>query len=67
MAVFQSKYRELSFYVNGERHTFSNGILSTDDVEVVAALNSITDVVKVETDETELKSARKSSSRTSAK
>lgn len=48
MAVFQSKYRELSFYVNGEKHSFSNGSFSTDNVEIIAVLDTLTDAVRVD-------------------
>ena len=48
MAVFQSKYRELSFYVNGEKHSFSNGSFSTDSVEIIAVLDTLTDAVRVD-------------------
>lgn len=51
MAVFQSKYRELSFYVAGERHTFSSGTFSTDDAEVIAVLETMTDAIQIETGE----------------
>ncbi|WP_314587917.1 hypothetical protein [Paenibacillus terrigena] len=47
MAVFQSKYRELSFYVNGERHSFSSGSFSTDDAEVIAVLEALVDAKRV--------------------
>ncbi|KKO54505.1 hypothetical protein [Paenibacillus sp. DMB20] len=48
MAVFQSKYRELSFYVDGERHAFSSGTLSTDDVEVIAVLDTMADAKRID-------------------
>ncbi|MFW5434350.1 hypothetical protein [Paenibacillus apiarius] len=48
MAVFQSKYRELSFYVNGEKHSFSSGSLSTDDTEIIAVLETLTDAKRID-------------------
>ncbi|MFL1672193.1 hypothetical protein [Paenibacillus dendritiformis] len=48
MAVFQSKYRELSFYVNGEKHSFSSGSYSTDDAKVVAVLETLTDAKRID-------------------
>lgn len=51
MAVFQSKYRELSFYVAGEKHSFSSGSYSTDDMKVIAVLETLADAKR--TDEVE--------------
>ena len=51
MAVFHSKYRELSFYAKGERHSFSSGVFSTDDAEIIAVLDTLTDAQKVKTEE----------------
>lgn len=48
MAVFQSKYRELSFYVAGERFSFSSGTFSTDDAEVIAVLETMTDAKRID-------------------
>lgn len=56
MAVFQSKYRELSFYVNGERYAFSSGTFSTEDAEVIAVLETMADAERIkETKEPEEK------------
>lgn len=52
MAVFQSKYRELSFYVNGAEYKFASGTFATDDSEVIAVLEQITDAQRVDTEET---------------
>lgn len=52
MAVFQSKYRELSFYVNGANYKFSSGTFATEDAEVIAVLEKITDAKRVDTAET---------------
>ncbi|MDR9852898.1 hypothetical protein RJP21_04690 [Paenibacillus sp. VCA1] len=48
MAVFQSKYRELSFYVAGERYSFSSGTFSTDDAEVIAVLDTMADAKRID-------------------
>lgn len=53
MAVFQSKYRELSFYVGGERYAFSSGTFSTDDAEVIAVLETMTDAKRIDEPKTE--------------
>lgn len=50
MAVFQSKYRELSFYVDGSRHSFSSGTLATDDERVIAVLKTMPDVARIESE-----------------
>lgn len=55
MAVFQSKYRELSFYVNGAGHKFASGTLATEDAEVIAVLEQITDAKRVDVTEKETK------------
>ncbi|WP_068616586.1 hypothetical protein [Paenibacillus tuaregi] len=51
MAVFQSKYRELAFYVDGQRYAFSSGTFSTDDAEVIAVLETMTDATRIDADE----------------
>ena len=48
MAVFQSKYRELAFYVDGRKHKFSNGEFTTDDEKVIAVLTKVRDAVRVD-------------------
>lgn len=53
MAVFQSKYRELSFYVAGEKHSFSSGSYSTDDTKVIAVLETLTDAKRIDEPEPE--------------
>jgi len=65
MAVFQSKYRELSFYVNGVKHSFASGSFSTDDEEVIAVLETLTDAVRVDeqSEEIEMKPEDKPKSR----
>ncbi|AWB45280.1 hypothetical protein DCC85_14295 [Paenibacillus sp. CAA11] len=51
MAVFHSKYRELAFYVDGVRHSFSSGTYSTEDAKVVAVLEQMKDVTKEHAEE----------------
>ncbi|MBG9736536.1 hypothetical protein [Paenibacillus alvei] len=60
MAVFQSKYRELSFYVNGEKHSFSCGSYSTDDTKVIAVLETLTDATRIDESEPEAPKAEQS-------
>ncbi|WP_018755196.1 hypothetical protein [Paenibacillus terrigena] len=48
MAVFHSKYRELSFYVAGVKHSFSSGSFSTDDDEIIAVLDTMLDVKRID-------------------
>lgn len=48
MAVFHSKYRELSFYVNGEKHSFASGTYSTDDTKVIAVLETLADAKRID-------------------
>lgn len=55
MAVFQSKYRELSFYVNGAEYKFASGTFATEDAEVIAVLEQITDAKRVDVTEKETK------------
>lgn len=53
MAVFQSKYRELAFYVKGRAFAFSGGRFATDDEDVIAVLETLTDAVRIDTPELE--------------
>ncbi len=48
MAVFKSKYRELSFYVDGELLSFSGGSFSTNDKKVIAVLETLKDVKRLD-------------------
>jgi hypothetical protein len=48
MAVYKSKYRELTFYVDGELHAFSSGSFSTTDEKVIAVLDGLTDATRVD-------------------
>lgn len=46
MALYKSKYMELSFYVGKERKQFSNGEYRTGDKKEIEALDSLIDVIK---------------------
>lgn len=48
MAVFRSKYRELSFNVGEEVHRFQDGIYKTDDPKVIAVIDKLRNVVRVD-------------------
>lgn len=71
MAVFQSKYRELAFYVDGRKYKFSNGEFSSNDAKVIAVLAKAKDVKcvdsNVETKEPEVKEAAKPEPKPAAK
>lgn len=47
MAKYNSHYKELSFYVEGERKQFVNGVFNTEDKETCAVLDKLADVTKV--------------------
>lgn len=47
MAKFESRYRSLSFYVDGERYEFRDGFFETDDPKVSFALSQLTDANRV--------------------
>ena len=46
MAIYTSKYSELSFYAGGKLKSFSNGIYITEDKEEIDVLDTLTDAVK---------------------
>jgi hypothetical protein len=48
MAVYESRFKELGFYVNGKFHTFKNGRYVTDDKSVMAVLDKLADVKRVD-------------------
>lgn len=49
MATYESpRYKELGFYVEGAFRKFSGGFYYTEDAAEIAALDAITDVVRVE-------------------
>lgn len=48
MAKYESHYKSLGFYVNGELKRFNNGIFTTDDKDAIAVLDEITDATRVD-------------------
>lgn len=52
MAKYESHYRSLGFYVNGELKRFNNGTYTTEDADEITVLDAITDVTCVEDLET---------------
>jgi hypothetical protein len=48
MAEYKSKYLELGFYVKGERKAFINGSYKTENKAEIAALDELTDAVRVD-------------------
>jgi hypothetical protein len=48
MAKFKSIYSELTFYVEGKRHSFYHGEYSTDDPKVIDVLEKIPYVRRVD-------------------
>lgn len=47
MAKFESRYRSLSFYVDGERYEFRDGLFETDDPKVKIVLNMTPDAQRI--------------------
>lgn len=48
MAVYESRYSEFGFYVDGVFHKFHGGRYVTEDEKVIAVLDGITDAVRVD-------------------
>jgi hypothetical protein len=48
MAVYESRFKELGFYVDGKFHTFKNGRFTTEDKAVMAVLDKLADVKRVD-------------------
>lgn len=48
MAEYQSRYAQLTFYVEGKAYSFKNGRFVTDDEKVIKALETISDAVRVD-------------------
>jgi hypothetical protein len=53
MTKYQSRYRELGFYVNGELRRFTASEYRTDSADEIAVLESLTDANKLEDESTE--------------
>lgn len=48
MAVYESRFKELGFYVDGKFHSFKNGRFTTEDKTVMAVLDKLADVKRVD-------------------
>jgi hypothetical protein len=48
MAVYESRFKELGFYVDGKFHSFKNGRFTTEDKAVMAVLDKLADVKRVD-------------------
>lgn len=48
MAKYESRYKSLGFYANGELKRFNNGTYVTEDKDEIAVLNGLTDVTRVD-------------------
>lgn len=48
MAKYQSRYKELMFYVGGSLRKFTNGIYVTEDKDEIAVLEKLADVQRVD-------------------
>ena len=68
MAKYESRYKSLGFYVNGELKRFNNGVFTTDDKETIAVLDDLTDATRVdEPKETKQPEAEKPATKAPAK
>lgn len=72
MALFKSRYDELSFYVDGKRKKFQNGEYKTEDKKEIEVLEKLRDVERVEDEKSkpaadEVKPAPKAKPRSAAK
>jgi len=50
MALFKSKYEELTFYVGGKARSFRHGFYRTDDKKEIEVLEKLADVKKEDED-----------------
>jgi len=68
MAVYESKYRGLTFYVNDRCYSFNDGQFASDDPEVIAKLDVLTDAKRIDEPEVlpEPKPATKAASKPKA-
>ena len=48
MAVYESKYAELAFYVDGKLRKFQYGKYQTEDPKEIEVLDKLADVVRVD-------------------
>jgi hypothetical protein len=63
MAKYKSKYAELTFYVEGEAHSFKDGNLHTEDKEVIAVLDKLEDVKQIEEPKPKVAPTKKASAK----
>lgn len=55
MAKYESRYKSLGFYANGELKRFNNGTYVTEDKDEIVVLNGLTDVTRVDEESKETK------------
>lgn len=48
MAKYESRYKSLGFYANGELKRFNNGIYVTEDKNEITVLDGLTDATRVD-------------------
>jgi hypothetical protein len=58
MAVYESRYKELGFYADGKFYSFKNGRFTTEDKAVMAVLDKLADVKRVDEPKVEPKQAK---------
>lgn len=67
MAKYESRYKSLGFYVNGELKRFNNGTYTTEDADEITLLDAITDATRIdEAETTEAKPAPKAPAKRTA-
>lgn len=52
MAKYESRFKSLGFYVNGELKRFNNGTYTTEDKDEITVLDGLTDANRVDKAET---------------
>jgi hypothetical protein len=67
MAVFESHYKELGFYANGEFKKFKNGRYVTDNKNEIATLEKLTDTKRVDKTEAKAEAPKKAPAKKSTK
>ncbi|RDV27775.1 hypothetical protein [Lysinibacillus capsici] len=48
MAKYESRYKSLGFYANGELKRFNNGTYVTEDKDEITVLDGLADVTRVD-------------------
>jgi len=67
MAKYESHYKSLGFYANGELKRFNNGTYATEDKDEISVLGEMTDAIRVdEVEKTEAKPATKAPAKRTA-